>query len=188
MRKAHKTLINCDPLQAKASRDWQAAREQRKALRKQKMREAHAKQVAEALANGVKVQTVPYNTTGKGPKVFVKSHKQQLREAQETIQRLEHQLAKAKAFAKHDFYDSPAWQRLRYEALRRANGCCELCGMSKSDGVIIQVDHIKPRSKYPELELDPNNLQVLCKPCNLGKSNRDATDWRKPVLKVIGGN
>jgi 5-methylcytosine-specific restriction endonuclease McrA len=26
------------------------------------------------------------------------------------------------------------------------------------------------------LRLD--NLQVLCEPCNLGKSNRDETDWR----------
>lgn len=188
MARAHKILINCDPAQAKASREWQSAREQKKIARKQRMREAHEKQVAEAIANGVKVQAVPYNVTGKGPKVFVKSHKEQLRDAQAMIQRLEHQLAKAKAYAKHDFYDSPAWQRLRYDALRRANGCCELCGMSKADGVIIQVDHIKPRSLFPHLELEPSNLQVLCKPCNLGKSNRDATDWRKPVLKVIGGN
>lgn len=188
MAKAHKTLINCDPMQAKASRDWQAARDHKKKARKQRMMEAHQKQVSEALANGVKVQKVPYNVTGKAPKGLVKSHKQQLREAQEIIQRLEHQLAKAKAFAKHDFYDSPAWQRLRYDALRRANACCELCGASRADGVIIQVDHIKPRSKFPELELDPSNLQVLCKPCNMGKSNRDSTDWRKPVLKVIGGN
>lgn len=188
MARYFKTLINCDPEEAKASRDWQATRANKKASRKKRMTEAHALQVAEAIVNGVKVQKLPYRATSTGLKPVVKSHKQQLLEALNTIQSLESKLAKAQAFARHEFYDSPAWHRLRYDALRRANGCCELCGMSKADGVIIQVDHIKPRSKYPELELDPSNLQVLCKPCNMGKSNKDSTDWRKPVLKVIGGN
>jgi len=48
-----------------------------------------------------------------------------------------------------DFYDSPEWLKLRYEALRMSRG------------------HI-------------TNLQVLCKRCNLGKGNRDETDWRSP--------
>jgi X-X-X-Leu-X-X-Gly heptad repeat protein len=42
----------------------------------------------------------------------------------------------------------------------------------------LHVDHIKPRSLYPARALDPENLQVLCRDCNLGKSNKDATDWR----------
>jgi len=42
----------------------------------------------------------------------------------------------------------------------------------------MHVDHIRPRSKSPSLELDPDNLQVLCKACNLGKSNLDDTDFR----------
>lgn len=37
---------------------------------------------------------------------------------------------------------------------------------------------MKPRSKYPELALDPDNLQVLCKACNLGKLAWDETDFR----------
>ena len=49
-----------------------------------------------------------------------------------------------------------------------------VCGSTER----IHVDHIKPRSKYPELELDINNLQVLCEDCNIGKSNIDETDWR----------
>ena len=78
-----------------------------------------------------------------------------------------------------NFYDSKEWQRVRYFVLRKYGGKCQLCGRSyKEDGVVIHVDHIKPRSKYPELELDQNNLQVLCKDCNLGKMARDEIDWR----------
>jgi len=42
----------------------------------------------------------------------------------------------------------------------------------------IVVDHIKPRSKFPELELVFDNCQVLCNSCNMGKSNNDYTDFR----------
>jgi hypothetical protein len=77
------------------------------------------------------------------------------------------------------FFQSPAWLRLRYDALKRHHGKCQACGRSAGDGVVIQVDHVKPRSKYPELALDPDNLSVLCQPCNLAKSNTDQTDWRK---------
>lgn len=68
------------------------------------------------------------------------------------------------------FYTSDAWIRLRYDVLQRSNGHCSLCGRGPlADGVKLHVDHIKPRSRYPELELDPKNLQVLCRDCNMGK-------------------
>ena len=53
--------------------------------------------------------------------------------------------------------------------------CCE---RSPIDGVKLHVDHIKPRSKYHELELDFNNLQILCEDCNLGKLNINEEDFR----------
>jgi 5-methylcytosine-specific restriction endonuclease McrA len=40
------------------------------------------------------------------------------------------------------------------------------------------MDHIKPRSKYPHLALDINNLQPACADYNTGKGNWDSTDWR----------
>lgn len=76
------------------------------------------------------------------------------------------------------FYDSDEWRRVRYEALRLHGGKCCLCGVTAHQGAELHVDHIKPRSLFPELELDVNNLQVLCRDCNLGKSNLDDTDWR----------
>lgn len=42
----------------------------------------------------------------------------------------------------------------------------------------MHVDHIKSRRKRPDLALDFDNLQVLCGPCNHGKSWDDETDWR----------
>ena len=77
-----------------------------------------------------------------------------------------------------DFYNSREWMDVRYKALQLHGRQCLCCG-AKAPGVELHVDHIKPRSKYPELELDINNLQVLCKACNLGKSNRDCNDYRQ---------
>ena len=78
-----------------------------------------------------------------------------------------------------DFYQSKKWRSLRYRVLKKYNGCCMLCGEShKKHGIVLHVDHIKPRSKYPKLELSFENMQLLCEACNLGKSNTDDTDWR----------
>lgn len=79
---------------------------------------------------------------------------------------------------RNSFYDSREWLAVRYEALKASNGRCVCCGRSPSAGNPLHVDHIKPRSKHPGLALTLSNLQVLCKECNLGKSNTDDTDWR----------
>ncbi len=87
-------------------------------------------------------------------------------------------LAEARAGSK-EFYASAEWRALRFAVLKMANGRCNLCGRStREHGVVLHVDHIKPRSIYPELELSLSNLQILCEDCNLGKGNRDDTDWR----------
>jgi 5-methylcytosine-specific restriction endonuclease McrA len=78
----------------------------------------------------------------------------------------------------HDFYESREWLDLRYRFLKTTRGWCQLCGHKGSPDNPVHVDHIKPRSKFPELALAESNLQVLCRRCNLGKSNTDSTDWR----------
>jgi len=78
-----------------------------------------------------------------------------------------------------DFYASREWRELRVRILEWHECKCMMCGESpRVHGIIIHVDHIKPRSKYPELSLVFNNLQLLCEACNLGKSNKYETDWR----------
>lgn len=76
------------------------------------------------------------------------------------------------------FYNSREWRELRYKVLVKHGNNCMCCGASPVDGVVIHVDHIKPRSLHPELALDIDNMQILCADCNLGKSNKDDTDWR----------
>jgi 5-methylcytosine-specific restriction endonuclease McrA len=89
---------------------------------------------------------------------------------------------KAKKIKKaHDpkFYHSDEWRMLRVRVLEKYECKCMMCGRSpKVHKIIIHVDHIKPISKYPELCLEFNNLQLLCEDCNIGKSNKYETDYR----------
>jgi len=63
----------------------------------------------------------------------------------------------------------------RYEVLKRANGRCELCGISK-DLKALEVDHIVPKNKGGEDSI--NNYQALCYSCNSNKRDLDDTDFR----------
>lgn len=76
------------------------------------------------------------------------------------------------------FYGTKKWLQLRYEAIIKYGQKCMACGRTPASGAILHVDHIKPRSKYPQLEYEIDNLQILCADCNLGKSNNDETDFR----------
>lgn len=77
------------------------------------------------------------------------------------------------------FYRSDEWRSVRYQALKRSNGSCECCGQAGARYAPLHVDHVKPRSRYPELALTLSNLQVLCEACNVGKGAWDETDWRR---------
>lgn len=84
-----------------------------------------------------------------------------------------------------DFYYSKEWRALRYRVLREYGARCQCCGATPETSKQVHVDHIKPRSKFPHLELEFSNLQVLCEDCNLGKSNIDDTDWRPNVTEEL---
>lgn len=78
-----------------------------------------------------------------------------------------------------EFYRSRPWRELRHAALKLYGAKCQCCGGTPlSTGGPMHVDHIKPRSKFPELELEISNLQILCEDCNMGKGGQDQTDWR----------
>lgn len=78
-----------------------------------------------------------------------------------------------------EFYTSDEWRQLRVRVLEKFACRCMMCGRSPKDhGIVVHVDHIKPRSKFPQLSLEISNLQLLCEDCNIGKSNRYQTDWR----------
>lgn len=84
-----------------------------------------------------------------------------------------------------DFYKTRAWRELRYRVLDKHGKKCQACGRNDPKEKY-HVDHIKPRSKYPELELDFNNLQILCEDCNRGKGNMSQTDWAVRDLETRG--
>jgi len=86
--------------------------------------------------------------------------------------------------AKKDyFYESSTWARLRYMAMKRDGFKCLACARD-GKSTVLHVDHIKPRSKFPHLELDLNNLQTLCERCNIGKSNEYEDDHTVKVKTV----
>ncbi|MEZ5920643.1 MAG: HNH endonuclease [Parvularculaceae bacterium] len=70
---------------------------------------------------------------------------------------------------------NPSW-RLRFLTMRRDGFSCQVCGRSPANeaGVILHVDHIIPWSKGGETILE--NLQTLCEPCNIGKSDLPMTE------------
>lgn len=89
------------------------------------------------------------------------------------------------------FLRSDAWRHIRYQALLKYGRICQCCGATPGKGVVLHVDHVKPRSIFPELALELSNLQILCDDCNIGKGAWDQTDFReeanpeaKPPAKV----
>ncbi len=67
-----------------------------------------------------------------------------------------------------EFYNSSEWRSIKNKSLNSNKLSCRYCG-SKTD---LEVDHILPRSKYPEKALDLSNTQILCKSCNTSKGNK----------------
>jgi len=70
----------------------------------------------------------------------------------------------------HQTKREPNW-RLRFKVMQRDNFRCIACGRSpaKDPNIELHVDHIHPWSKGGETVME--NLQTLCKKCNLGKGN-----------------
>jgi len=80
-----------------------------------------------------------------------------------------------------DFYETDEWKKLKKQVFKKYGCYCMKCGLKNAE---IHVDHIKPRSKRPDLELNFNNMQCLCKNCNYKKSNINEIDYRPDVFKT----
>lgn len=72
--------------------------------------------------------------------------------------------------------------KFRYQAFQVYGQRCMCCGAS-SEVKSLELDHILPQSLYPEKEFEFNNTQILCGDCNLGKLNKDFTDFRNEKQK-----
>ncbi len=70
------------------------------------------------------------------------------------------------------FYLTADWRYVRKQVIERDGHVCGCCKLQIQDFNELTVDHIRPRSKYPELALVLSNLQVLCRRCNSSKGVR----------------
>ena len=77
------------------------------------------------------------------------------------------------------------WARKRKYIINRDGGICQRCYIKY--GIInnedLQVHHIKPRIKYPELMYDDDNLICICGVCNRQLNIREELDfeWEPPT-------
>jgi len=72
------------------------------------------------------------------------------------------------------FFESRQWISIKSAMYAIFSKECMKCKKTK---VILNIDHVKPRHKYPSLELDIYNCQILCRECNLEKFT-DTADYR----------
>ena|SRR3990167_469844 len=66
---------------------------------------------------------------------------------------------------------------IRFKAKIRDNWTCQVCGLREPE--IMEVDHIKPKSRFPELKNALENQVTLCPNCHKRKTVRDrkAYNW-----------
>lgn len=82
--------------------------------------------------------------------------------------------------------DHPKWKGGRCgkywgkQCLERDDYICQVCGLR--DEEIMQVDHIKPKSLFPELKFDLNNLRTICPNCHERKSRREKSRHYRDFL------
>ena len=84
--------------------------------------------------------------------------------------------------AHSEFYSTPDWLWLKKKMLKLYGCRCMRCAITNTE---MHVDHIVPRSERRDLQLSPSNLQILCKACNMEKSNIHNTDYRTSQDKEL---
>jgi len=100
----------------------------------------------------------------------LKVEKDQLKSAERKISKIK----KKYRVSSESFYLSIEWVLLTKKIRKIFENNCMKCGR----GGKTHIDHIFPRSLYPDLELDIHNLQILCEKCNIEKSNKNTVDYR----------
>lgn len=68
----------------------------------------------------------------------------------------------------HNWRRSTKWKEIRRIVIIRDEFVCKECGIKD---VRLDIHHIKPYRKYPELQFEMTNLITYCKECHKGKFN-----------------
>ncbi|MCZ2798979.1 HNH endonuclease [Vibrio alginolyticus] len=79
------------------------------------------------------------------------------------------------------FYSSSPWRLLRVLIFDAYGEKCMKCNSYQD----LAVDHIAPRIHYPNLKLDPSNMQILCRSCNSSKGAWKHIDFRPSNWKQL---
>ena len=64
---------------------------------------------------------------------------------------------------------------VKNNAKTRDDYTCQICGLR--DPEIMEVDHVLPKGRFPELKYDINNLMTICPNCHRRKSNREKKQY-----------
>ena len=76
------------------------------------------------------------------------------------------------------------WELLQEKAYQQ-NFICVITGDSLIPGENMSLDHIKPRSLYPDLVCDENNIQWITKWANIAKSNLGMDEFIKRCVNIV---
>ena len=76
-----------------------------------------------------------------------------------------------------DTGSTTAWRKLRKRVLMRDAGACQICGLEAT-----HVDHVIPRRLGGDDSMD--NLQALCRSCNLSKGGRFFESAKTPPASL----
>ena len=79
------------------------------------------------------------------------------------------------------FYKSPAWRRIRLQALQRDHYVCQLRLSPKCTGIATEVHHILPLEDHPDLGMSLTNLVSCCWWCH------EETKQRKTKTVSVSG-
>ena len=82
------------------------------------------------------------------------------------------------------FYKKAVWVKLRNATLIRDNYLCQECLRRKRITKATEVHHVRPLETYPDLALDINNLESLCRECHERTKGRGAAIDTLPVRVI----
>ncbi|MDM5359689.1 HNH endonuclease [Peribacillus sp. ACCC06369] len=71
------------------------------------------------------------------------------------------------------------WKKFRKQIIERDGAHCQRC-LAKYNlirGFTLQVHHIKPRIRYPELTYEATNCVTLCQQCNTEYGTKEQLDF-----------
>jgi len=74
---------------------------------------------------------------------------------------------------------------LRNRAKARDNYTCQHCGLKSEMKGFMDVDHIKPIARNPELRLELTNMITLCPNCHRIKSMKERKEYKMYKPKIV---